>query len=52
MFFAGLHNDYHTVRDRPDTIDPVKAARIAKLAFKTAWIIANDDKHYKLIENK
>lgn len=51
MFFAGLHNDYHTVRDRPETVDVAKAARIAKLVFKTAWAIANDDKHYKLIEN-
>jgi hypothetical protein len=52
MFFAGLHNDYHTVRDRPETIDPVKAAKIATLAFKTAWIIANDNKHYKLVNIK
>lgn len=52
MFFAGLHNDYHTVRDRPETIDPIKAAKIAKLVFKTAWVVANDNKHYKIIESK
>lgn len=52
MFFAGLHNDYHTVRDRPEAIDFNKAARIAKLAFKTTWIIANDNNHYKLIDSK
>ncbi|HEY4788179.1 MAG TPA: M20/M25/M40 family metallo-hydrolase [Bacteroidales bacterium] len=52
MFFAGLHNDYHTVRDKPNTIDTVKASRIATLAYKTAWRIVNDNKHYQLIENK
>lgn len=52
MFFAGLHPDYHTVRDRPETIDTIKASKIARLVFKTAWVVANDNKHYKLIESK
>jgi hypothetical protein len=52
FFFAGLHNDYHTVRDNPDTIDAAKAARISQLVFKTAWFVANDNKRYKIIEKK
>jgi Predicted aminopeptidases len=52
MFFAGLHPDYHTVRDLPETIDTLKASKIARLVLKTAWTVANDDKHYKLIESK
>jgi len=52
FFFAGLHPDYHTVRDNPGTINPEKAARIAKLVFKTAWYVANDNKGYKLIEKQ
>jgi hypothetical protein len=50
FFFAGLHKDYHTVRDNPETIDAEKAARVARLAFKTSWIIANDNKRYKIID--
>jgi hypothetical protein len=46
---SGLHKDYHTVRDNPDSVDPEKAARISELTFKTSWIIANEKKYYKTI---
>jgi len=49
---SGLHKDYHTVRDNPDKINPVKAARISQLIFRIAWIIANDNKYYKTAEIK
>ncbi len=49
FFFADTHKDYHTVNDNPDKINADKAAKIARLAFCTAWYIANDNKYYKLI---
>ncbi len=52
FFFAGLHKDYHQVGDNPDKIDAGKAARVSRLAFLTAWYLANDKKHYKLISGK
>lgn len=52
FFFSGLHSDYHTVRDNPDKVNPEKAAKVAKLAFKTAWYIANDNKRYKIVDKK
>jgi hypothetical protein len=48
FFFAGLHNDYHTVRDNPDLINFEKAARVSQLGFLTAWYIANDKKYYSI----
>ncbi len=51
FFFTGLHKDYHQVSDNPDRIDTVKNARVARLAFLTAWYIANDKHHYKLIKS-
>jgi hypothetical protein len=50
FFFAGLHPDYHTVRDNPDSINPEKAARISRLVFRTTWYLANDNKRYRLLE--
>jgi hypothetical protein len=49
---SGLHADYHTVRDNPDSVDPAKAARISVLTFKTAWIMANERKYYKTVPLK
>ena len=49
---SGLHKDYHTVRDNPDKINPVKAARISQLIFSIAWIIANNNTYYKTAEIK
>ncbi len=50
FFFTGLHKDYHQVGDNPDRINASKAARVARLAFLTAWYIANDKHHYRLIK--
>ncbi len=41
FFFAGLHDDYHTPRDVVGKIDVAKAARVAKLAYMTAWEVGN-----------
>ena len=49
---SGLHNDYHTVRDNPETIDPEKIALISQLIFRSAWIITNDGKYYKTVKLK
>jgi hypothetical protein len=48
FFFTGLHDDYHKVTDNPDRINADKAARVARLAFLTAWTVANENKHYKM----
>jgi hypothetical protein len=50
FFFTGLHEDYHQVTDNPDRIDADKAARVARLAFLTAWTVANEHKYYKIIK--
>jgi len=41
LFFAGLHADYHKPSDEPSQSDPDKAARVARLAFRTGVAIAN-----------
>ena len=38
--FGGLTVDYHTVDDRVEKLIPQKMERVAKLAFLTAWAIA------------
>ena len=51
FYFAGVHPDYHQVSDNPDLIDTVKLLKAARLAFRTAWRIANDDQRYRVIKN-
>jgi hypothetical protein len=41
FYFNGTHNDYHMTTDTIDKINFEKMAKIAKLAFYTAWEIAN-----------
>ncbi|HNY01235.1 MAG TPA: M20/M25/M40 family metallo-hydrolase [Bacteroidales bacterium] len=48
FFFAGLHEDYHSAADEARRTDAVKAARVARLAFLTAWQIANEGGHYPI----
>jgi hypothetical protein len=48
FFFTGIHDDYHQVYDNPDRIDAAKASRVARLAFLTAWKIANEDARYEM----
>lgn len=47
--FAGLHKDYHTVRDNPDKIDHDKAARITRLVYRSVRVMANEKRRYKII---
>jgi hypothetical protein len=41
FFFAGLHDDYHTPRDKVEKLDCTKIENTAKLAYLTACIIGN-----------
>lgn len=50
FFFTGEHQDYHKVTDHAEFINTKKLARVSRLAFRTAWRIANENKHYKLIK--
>ncbi len=51
FYHSGLHSDLHKVSDEPETINAEKAAKAARLVFRTAWRITNEDKKYHLIEN-
>ncbi len=52
FFFEGLplsnNADYHTWRDVPDQVDFDKVARTTRLAFNTAWLLAEEDQRYRL----
>ncbi|MEI7727317.1 MAG: M20/M25/M40 family metallo-hydrolase [Bacteroidota bacterium] len=52
FFFTGLHKDYHQVTDSPDRVNADKASRVARLAFMTAWTVANERQRYKMIKPK
>jgi Zn-dependent M28 family amino/carboxypeptidase len=41
FFFNGTHDDYHQPTDKPDKIEYDALAKRAKLAFATAWELAN-----------
>jgi len=41
LFFSGLHGDYHRPSDEPSRTDPDKAARVARLAFRTGMLVAD-----------
>ena len=41
FFFAGVHEDYHQPSDELSRLDLDKAARVARLAFLTAYAIAD-----------
>jgi len=45
---SGLHADYHKVSDDPDSVDPAKAASIAKMAFNAAWRISKMKGYLKI----
>jgi Zn-dependent M28 family amino/carboxypeptidase len=40
FFHSGEHPDYHRETDNPDRIDNAKVARVARLVFRTAWIVS------------
>lgn len=48
FYFNGTHADYHKPGDTPDKIDSAAAAKRAKLAFYTAWDIANRPKRLEV----
>lgn len=41
FYFDGVHDDYHQTTDTPDKIDFPLYAKRTKLAFATAWKLAN-----------
>lgn len=40
---TGLHPDYHTERDQPDTLDYKKMSRVVKLVHELSWNLAQAD---------
>jgi hypothetical protein len=52
FYFSGVHEDYHRPSDTVDKIMFDKAAVIAKLAFHTAWELANRDDRIKVDKDK
>lgn len=49
-FTSGLHSDYHRESDNPDKINHTKVQRIAQLAYKVAWKIANTNTYFTVIK--
>jgi Zn-dependent M28 family amino/carboxypeptidase len=43
FFFAGMHDEYHTPADDIELINFDKAYNIVKLAYLTAWSVANTE---------
>jgi hypothetical protein len=41
FLFSGLHDDYHQPSDTVEKVDTDKVARVARLAFYTAYEVAN-----------
>ena len=39
-FFGNFHPDYHKPGDTPERLDPEQVLKIARLAFATAWLLA------------
>ncbi|MEO5907119.1 MAG: M28 family peptidase [Saprospiraceae bacterium] len=53
FYFSGVHDDYHRPTDTPDKLMYGKAMMIARLAFHTAWELANRDERIKVnVEGK
>jgi hypothetical protein len=48
FFFSGVHEDYHRPSDTPDKILFNRAETIARLAFHTAWELANREERIKV----
>ena len=42
-FSSGPHSDYHKVGDEADKVDTLKVARVARLCFRAAWMIAESE---------
>ena len=41
MYSSNLHDDYHTPRDNPASIDYAKLTRMAQWMYVTGWLVAN-----------
>jgi hypothetical protein len=41
FYHSGLHPDYHQVSDHAELINMKKVAKVARLAFRTAWRLAD-----------
>jgi len=39
---TGLHPDYHTERDQPDTLNYAKMARIVRMVHQLSWNLAQN----------
>ncbi|MFC3198666.1 M28 family peptidase [Parapedobacter deserti] len=52
FYFSGLHPHYHTPEDTVDKINFEMLAKRARLAFHTAWEVANRDKRLVVDSNK
>ncbi|WP_188749250.1 M28 family peptidase [Parapedobacter defluvii] len=52
FYFSGLHPDYHTPADTVDKIHFELLCKRARLAFHTAWEIANRDQRLVVDSNK
>jgi len=52
FFFNGVHADYHKPSDEVSKIDFQSAEKVARLAFYTAWELANRDERIKVDSNK
>jgi hypothetical protein len=52
FYFNGTHPDYHMTGDTIDKINFEKMAKIAKLAFFTAWEIANREERLRIDKKK
>jgi Zn-dependent M28 family amino/carboxypeptidase len=50
FFSSGEHADYHQVSDSPDKIDNTKLAHIARLCFRTAWMVADMEERPAYVE--
>lgn len=48
FYFSGVHDDYHRPTDTPDKLMYGKAQTIARLAFHTAWELANRRERIKV----
>ena len=48
FYFSGTHEDYHRPSDTADKIMFDRAARVARLAFHTAWELANRDERIQV----
>ena len=48
FYFSGVHEDYHRPTDTADKIMFDKAAKVMKLAFHTAWELANREARIKV----